>query len=116
MIDTEKKILSYQNDTLVKSFPVGVGHEKSQTPIGTYKIKNKILNPKSYRYNIPSDSYGSAWLGLTIPGYGIHGTNEPSSIGKNKSLGCIRMLNEDILELYKYIKTNTKVIIFTQVR
>ena len=47
------------------------------------------------------------YLGSTI--YRIHGTNEPSSIGKDASSGCIRMLNEDVSELYKFVKVGTEV-------
>ena len=47
------------------------------------------------------------YLGSTI--YRIHGTNEPSSIGKDASSGCIRMLNDDVSELYKFVKVGTEV-------
>ena len=47
------------------------------------------------------------YLGATM--YRIHGTNEPSSIGKDASSGCIRMLNDDVSELYRFVKVGTEV-------
>lgn len=50
-------------------------------------------------------------MGLSKPHYGIHGTNNPSSIGKNVSHGCIRMYNRDVLELASKVPIGTKVVI-----
>ena len=49
------------------------------------------------------------YLGLSI--YRIHGTNEPASIGKAASSGCIRMLNEDVTELYRFVKQGATVVV-----
>lgn len=113
-VDLDKKILTYENQTVKKLFPIGIGEEANKTPTGRFRIANKVLDPKSPRDDISSAEYGKAWLGLSLAGYGIHGTDEPNSIGKEESLGCIRMLNEDILDLYECIKTNTEVFIFTK--
>ncbi|MCX7920580.1 MAG: L,D-transpeptidase [Clostridia bacterium] len=86
-----------------KSFPVAVGKPSTPTPRGTFKIKNKAVNP--------GGPYGVRWMGLTVPGggYGIHGTNNPASIGKAVSNGCIRMQNKDILEIFPLIPVGTVV-------
>ncbi|MHB8131212.1 MAG: L,D-transpeptidase [Mobilitalea sp.] len=87
----------YKNGQVYKIYPVAVGKSTTPTPKGTFKIKNKAVNP--------SGPFGIRWLGLTAPNgsYGIHGTNNPSSIGKNVSNGCIRMFNKDVLELFNLV-------------
>jgi lipoprotein-anchoring transpeptidase ErfK/SrfK len=75
----------------------------TSTPMGRFKIINKQLNP--------GGPFGAFWMGLSKPHYGIHGTNNPSSIGKNVSHGCIRMYNEDVLELSSVVPVETPVYI-----
>jgi lipoprotein-anchoring transpeptidase ErfK/SrfK len=93
----------YKDGNVFKAYPVAIGKMLSPTPKGVYKIKAKALNP--------GGPYGVRWLALTIPGggYGIHGTNNPSSIGKNVSHGCIRMYNKDVIELYNLLPIGTSV-------
>ncbi|MFC7372797.1 L,D-transpeptidase [Fictibacillus iocasae] len=88
---------------VIKRYPVGVGKMLTPTPHGTHTIINKAPNP--------GGPYGAMWMGLSEPHYGIHGTNNPSSIGKNVSKGCIRMQNKDVLELSKIVPIGTKVYI-----
>jgi lipoprotein-anchoring transpeptidase ErfK/SrfK len=57
----------------------------------------------------PNNPLGARALYLGSSIYRIHGTNEPSSIGKAASSGCIRMLNEDVSELYRYVKLGARV-------
>ena len=100
----------------VKRYRVATGAE-DKTPAGTFKIVNKIEQPTWYRTGAvvpsgsPDNSLGSRWLGFDLKGYGIHGTLEPESIGKHVSLGCIRMLNEDVEELYSLLPLDTEVTI-----
>ena len=84
-----------------KSYPVGIGKILTPTPKGTYRIINKAINP--------GGPFGVRWLGLNKKGYGIHGTNNPSSIGKYVSQGCIRMHNKDVLELAGIVPIGTPV-------
>lgn len=91
----------YNDDKLVKTYPIATGKILSPTPEGTYTIINKQSNP--------GGPYGVLWMGLSKPHYGIHGTNDPYSIGKNVSKGCIRMYNHDVLELSSYVSIGTKV-------
>lgn len=85
----------------IKVYPVGIGKMLTQTPVGDFVIVNREPNP--------GGPYGVMWLSLSKLGYGIHGTNNPSSIGKQVSKGCIRMFNQDVLELAKQVPNGTKV-------
>jgi lipoprotein-anchoring transpeptidase ErfK/SrfK len=105
-INTANHILTlYQNNKLIKQYPVAVGKASTPTPKGSYKIINKELHP--------GGAFGVRWLGLNIPkgGYGIHGTNNPGSIGKSISHGCIRMYNNDVIELSNLVPIGTPVTI-----
>ena len=88
---------------VVRAFPIAVGKMLTKTPTGEYYIINKQPNP--------GGPFGVLWMGLSKPHYGIHGTNDPSSIGKNVSHGCIRMYNEDVLQLSEYAPIHTRVTI-----
>ncbi|MBU9720769.1 L,D-transpeptidase family protein [Bacillus alkalicola] len=112
----------YHNNQLVRSFPVATGKDQSRTPEGFFQIINKVVdpwyNPSQIPGGDPSNPLGSHWLGLNVPGtngsiYGIHGTNDSSSIGKYISLGCIRMYNDDVNWLYDTLPLQTLVYIFT---
>lgn len=59
----------------------------------------------------PKNILGSRWMGISHPGYGIHGTTEPGSIGKNVTAGCVRLKNEDVEELYSIVPEGTEVVI-----
>jgi lipoprotein-anchoring transpeptidase ErfK/SrfK len=59
----------------------------------------------------PGGPFGVLWLSLSKQGYGIHGTNDPSSIGKAVSHGCVRMHNRDVLQLAEKVPNGTRVII-----
>jgi len=91
----------FNNHRLVKSYPIAVGKMLTPTPTGNYKIINKVPNP--------GGPFGVLWMGLSKPHYGIHGTNNPSSIGKDVSHGCIRMYNHDVLDLAKRVSIGTTV-------
>ncbi|MDQ0255289.1 lipoprotein-anchoring transpeptidase ErfK/SrfK [Evansella vedderi] len=123
-INKSKNTLTvYFNSEVVRSFPVATGKEQSVTPEGIFQIVNKVedpwYSPKDIPGGSPENPLGSHWLGLNVPGtnhftYGIHGTNDPSSIGKHVSLGCIRMHNSDVLWMYDTIPLHTSVYIFSE--
>ena len=98
----------------LKKYPVATG-ENGSTPAGTFKIINKIENPTWYRVGAvvppesPENILGTRWLGFDKPGYGIHGTTLPETIGTQSSKGCIRMKNSDAEELYDLIPQGTTV-------
>jgi len=90
-----------------------------KTPEGTFKI-NQLLNAKGLSHDFGDgkgpvkDAYGPWFLRLDVPGFidiGIHGTPFPESIGTRATEGCVRMRNEDILELKSQVKVGTTVII-----
>jgi lipoprotein-anchoring transpeptidase ErfK/SrfK len=95
------KLYLYTNGKLYKAYPVGIGKILTPTPKGTYYIINKAINP--------GGPFGARWLGLSKPHYGIHGTNNPSSIGKFVSHGCIRMYNKDVIEVSNIVSIGTPV-------
>lgn len=111
----------YQDDKLVKMFPVATGKHPSLTPEGNFSIVAKVVNPYYGKLNIPGGSpnnpLGVRWLGLSIGGgsvYGIHGNNNPASIGTYASAGCIRMHNQDVIWLYDRVPLGTRVQIISQ--
>ncbi|RFB35364.1 MULTISPECIES: L,D-transpeptidase [Brevibacillus] len=88
---------------LLRSYPVALGTH-NQTPVGDFSIALKVNKPKS-----ATKVYGTRALALSNPDYAIHGTNDPSSIGKAVSKGCIRLFNQDVEELYSLVPLGTKV-------
>ncbi|PPA70876.1 L,D-transpeptidase [Jeotgalibacillus proteolyticus] len=99
----KKQLTLYDASVVIKRYPIAVGKDLTPTPTGNYMIVNKEENP--------GGPYGDMWLGLSKPHYGIHGTSDPSSIGKEASLGCIRMQNKDVVELSSYVPLGTNVYI-----
>lgn len=93
----------FDDQRLIKTYPIATGKILTPTPVGTYTIINKQRHP--------GGPFGVLWMGLSRPHYGIHGTNNPASIGKNVSRGCIRMFNHDVLELSSKVRIGTKVVI-----
>jgi lipoprotein-anchoring transpeptidase ErfK/SrfK len=98
---SQHQLKLFEGNGLIKAYPIAVGKILSPTPSGTYTIINKQLNP--------GGPFGVLWMGLSKPHYGIHGTNNPASIGKNVSHGCIRMFNHDVLELSSSVPIGTRV-------
>ena len=102
LVSLSKKTLTLlRNQIVVKTYPIAVGKILHQTPIGEFVIINKAPNP--------GGPYGTMWMSLSKKHYGIHGTNDPSSIGKEVSRGCIRMYNHEVKELARTIPIGTLV-------
>ncbi len=120
-IDKTNNILNiYLNGYITYSYPIATGINDYLTPEGNFLIITKVENPWYLPKNIPGgdirNPLGTRWLGLNVPNtggykYGIHGTNNPTSIGHHISQGCIRMFNWDIEWLYRHIPIGTLVII-----
>ncbi|MFO7154032.1 MAG: peptidoglycan-binding protein [Caldicoprobacter oshimai] len=103
-VDLEQKELTLkQGERFIKVYPVAVGKPSTPTPTGNWKIIQKTVNP--------GGPFGARWMRLSIPwgGYGIHGTDQPETIGTAASHGCIRMFNEDVIELYDIVPLGTAV-------
>ncbi|MBM7702080.1 L,D-transpeptidase family protein [Metabacillus iocasae] len=112
----------YNNGKLIKVFRVATGKKPSYTPEGTFKIVNKIKNRPYYKGKVkggdPRNPLGDRWLGINARGtygttYAIHGNNNPSSIGRYVSNGCIRMYDEEVRWLFDQVRVNAVVIITT---
>lgn len=99
----KRRLSLYNNGRLVKIFPIAVGKMLTNTPTGDFVIVNRQYNP--------GGPFGVLWLSLSKQGYGIHGTNNPSSIGKAVSHGCVRMYNRDVLQLAEMVPNGTRVLI-----
>ncbi|OHB46676.1 MAG: hypothetical protein A2106_03695 [Planctomycetes bacterium GWF2_40_8] len=108
------------NGYFIKQFPIGIG-KSDKTPRGVFVVDNKLINPVwyspdgIYQFGDPKNVLGTRWIGFEdqegLYGYGIHGTTEPETIGKEMSNGCIRLRNEDVEELFNYVKAKTEVVI-----
>lgn len=102
---SERRLAVVEKKGVVKSYPIAVGADASPSPTGQFKIVSKVTHPTYYSPGTiitpgPANPLGSRWLGLDKEHYGIHGTNEPESIGQAASHGCIRMAKTDVEELF----------------
>ena len=110
----DRSLAVIESGRVLKVYPTAVGASITPTPTGSYRIIQRIPNPTWYTKGrvVPpgkSNPLGTRWLGLSVKGYGIHGTNNPSSIGHNASHGCIRMRNHDIEELFELVSVGDRV-------
>ncbi len=111
------KLFLYQGNELYRFYPIAVGKAGTPSPVGDFSIIVKIVNPTWYPPDGkqppipagPGNPLGKYWLGLIIEGYGIHGNSAPWSIGNPISLGCIRMRNPDIEQLFQLVPVGTPV-------
>ncbi|NGP57460.1 L,D-transpeptidase [Paenibacillus thiaminolyticus] len=94
---------------LLRNYEVGLGG--SRTPKGKFVISEKVVNPNGSSTGV----FGSRGMTLSDTLYAIHGTNEPASIGRDESLGCIRMLPDDVEELFDMVPIGTEVSIESDV-
>jgi lipoprotein-anchoring transpeptidase ErfK/SrfK len=104
----DRKLALMEDGQVKKVYAVAVGKPSTPSPVGTFSIERRVKNP-TYRHDGktvlpgPGNPVGTRWMGLNIKGYGIHGTNEPKSIGKAASHGCIRMTKADLEEMYEMV-------------
>lgn len=117
LVDKSQNMLILKADEeVIKTYVVSTGKDNS-TPVGTFKIVNKLLNPTWFKAGAvvpatsPQNILGSRWLGLNVSGYGIHGTSEPQNLGMQVTQGCVRMANPEVEELYAIIPIGTQVTI-----
>ena len=101
---------------VIKTYIVSTG-KNNCTPIGNFKIINKLENPTWYKTgeiiepNDPDNLLGTRWMGFDLESYGIHGTNKPEELGLQITLGCVRMRNGDVEEVFDIVPTGTEVLI-----
>ena len=110
----DHKLALVEDGKVKKIYTVAVGKPSTPSPVGTFTIARRVMNPTySHEGRVvppgPNNPVGTRWMGLSIPGYGIHGTNVPSSIGKAASHGCIRMARKDLEELYPMVEVGDTV-------
>lgn len=128
-IDTREKLLGlWEAERLLASLPITPGSGHLATPPGTWKIlgiaqmptfrwdksvlEHGVRSSRFYELPIgPNNPVGVMWIGLNRPGIGIHGTNQPQTIGRSASHGCMRTANWDVVRLSKMISQGMTVII-----
>lgn len=107
LIEVQEKRLSLidrEDEKILDTYTIATGKSSNPTPLGSFRIIEKAHW---------GEGFGSRWLGLDVPWgiYGIHGTNQPSSIGGSVSAGCVRMRNSDVEDLYDKVSADTQVVI-----
>jgi len=129
-VDTKTNTLEvHDGEKIIATYPVTVGSSKTASPIGEWKVR-RITKMPTFRYDKemlqhgqrsgnfhllapgPRNPVGVMWIALNKKGIGIHGTNEPDSIGHAASHGCIRLANWDVVRLATKIKSGDSVSIY----
>jgi L,D-transpeptidase ErfK/SrfK len=125
-INIAQRLLVITNGDQARAYPIAVGRRDWPTPVGAFIVTNKRLDPawdvpvsiqrEMQRQGKPvitrmepsaDNPLGRHWVGLSIPGLGIHGTNAPSSIYSFASHGCIRMHPDDVADLFERVSIGT---------
>jgi lipoprotein-anchoring transpeptidase ErfK/SrfK len=106
---TERRLVLLLGGQVVRTYNVAVGAPSTPTPSGAFQVMSMVQAPAWYQPGKvvppgPQNPLGPRWIGLSLKGYGIHGTNSPRSIGGAKSHGCIRMRNQDVEELFDLVR------------
>lgn len=120
-VNRDKRIITlYKYKTVIKKYPAAIGKDTSATPQGKFSVVVRTKNPmwsgggytKPVQGGSPKNPLGYRWIGLSVgkgSKYGIHGNNNPYSIGRGISKGCIRMINSDVNGLFDIVKNGTPV-------
>ncbi|MHC4591659.1 MAG: L,D-transpeptidase family protein [Planctomycetota bacterium] len=109
------------NGLYVKEYAMGIGQE-DKTPAGEFVVGNMLVQPRWYRpgggiveYGEEGNPLGERWIGFEnqpgAAGLGIHGTDDEGSIGTKCSNGCIRLRNEDVVEVYEFLQPGSRVLV-----
>lgn len=100
---SQRRLTLLQGGRETAQYPVAIGKPATPTPVGYWSILNKALNPGGV--------FGTRWMGFTRRGHGIHGTNQPQSIGHAVSNGCVRMYTPDVETLFAQVGVGAPVVI-----
>jgi lipoprotein-anchoring transpeptidase ErfK/SrfK len=128
-VSTKESILEVRaGEKLVAAFPVTVGSHQTVSPVGKWTVQSVAKLP-NFRYDLkmlkegersgnfhllppgPNNPVGIVWIALNKKGIGIHGTNDPDSIGRSSSHGCIRLANWDVVKVAELVKRGVPVTI-----
>ena len=110
----DRKLAVLEKGRVLRTFRVSVGAAVSPSPAGEFQIVHRLENPTYYHPGtvIPpgrDNPIGPRWIGLSQKGLGIHGTNQPSSIGHAASHGCIRLSNRDVVQFFQMVSVGDTV-------
>ncbi len=128
-VDTKTNMLGvYDGDRLMAAYPVTIGSGRTESPVGDWKVKGVAMMP-NYRHDEkmlkegersdyfhllapgPNNPVGVVWIALNKKGIGLHGTDDPDSIGRSVSHGCVRLANWDVVRLAMKLKSGVPVTI-----
>lgn len=110
----DRQLAILENGQVLKIYAIAVGSSITPSPDGDFVIINHAKDP-TYRHGDmeigpgKDNPLGSRWMGLSVKGYGIHGTNVQSSVGKAVSHGCFRMRKRDVEQLYSMVRVGDTV-------
>jgi lipoprotein-anchoring transpeptidase ErfK/SrfK len=126
-VDTRTNMLGvFEGDKIIAVYPVSIGSAHTESPIGEWKV-GRITKMPTFRYDKemlqhgkrsgsfhllppgPRNPVGVVWIALNKKGIGIHGSNDPDSIGRATSHGCVRLANWDVVRLATKIKSGDSV-------
>jgi lipoprotein-anchoring transpeptidase ErfK/SrfK len=116
----KNRLALIRSNKIEEVVPAGTGKSNELTPEGFFTIKVKAINPYFRKKNIPGgdprNPLGTRWIGFDAMGtdgriYGVHGTNNPASVGKYISNGCIRLQNKDVERLYNKVPIGTNILV-----
>ena len=126
-VDVKTNMLGvFEGDKIIAAYPVTIGSTQTATPIGEWKVRGVAKLPtfrydermlkrgeRSKNFHIlppgPNSPVGVVWIALNKRGIGIHGTEDPNTIGQAVSHGCIRLANWDVIRLAAKVKTGVPV-------
>jgi len=126
-VSTKTNMLSvYQNEKLIAAYPVTIGSNQTESPVGDWKVSGVAKMP-DFRYDKamlergersddfhilpsgPNNPVGVIWIQLNKKGIGLHGTSAPDTIGRSESHGCVRLANWDVIRLAEKVKAGVAV-------
>ena len=115
----DRKLALMEEGRVIKIFPVAVGASSTPSPAGNFTVARRVANPTWYGHGRvvgpgKGNPVGTRWIGLSLKGYGIHGTNNPRSVGKPASHGCIRLANADVEELFGLVAIGDTVDLYAE--
>ncbi|MEZ6018243.1 MAG: L,D-transpeptidase, partial [Planctomycetota bacterium] len=123
LVDLDARVAVFRlGSEVVKLWPVGIGREGHDTPVGSYVVGEKLENPShmpqggaALPYGHPDNPLGTRWIAWNKDGrstsIGFHGTSKPDGVGERVSLGCIRMRNEDVEELFELLPRDARIVV-----